>query len=324
MSANRQTMLFKALSALTGLKIVGLCSQHPEAQKIDLEMFTNLFVNNNIEEAVEVFVENNNRERIVPEIHPNEPTFKIYINNSLASNKIFSIDISSNWSTEKVQQVIFDKTGIPSDLYYLVFRGRILDEGINISEYYVTEECTLFMVGKLRGGLKESAFDGNLLSPSYDYDFTGIDDVKDGRTYTRGGKNYSRPCGYMRYALNVLGKYDDGDDTWLGMSNSKGEWAVSYHGTDPKFADSICKNGFKVGDNNAYGDGVYCSPCFETAASYSKDKIDDEGNKFKIVFQNRVKTDEINYADKKRGPSDYWYMDPKNIRPYGICIIKLN
>ncbi|ELP88811.1 hypothetical protein EIN_103140 [Entamoeba invadens IP1] len=206
----------------------------------------------------------------------------------------------------------------------IVFLGRSLEGENKLSDYNLTECSKLHLVLRLRGGgISQFAIDNNLLSPGYDYDFRNINDTKAGRTYKRGGMVYKRPCGYMRYALNVIGKFDNGNDTWLGSSNSPGEWAVSYHGTDPKFADPISKNGFKVGTRNLYGRGVYCSPDVQAAAIYSTKKTDSNSRKYKIVFQNRVKTSSIKLASDNGGPSNYWYIeDPRDIRPYGILVLE--
>ena len=44
----------------------------------------------------------------------------------------------------------------------------------------------------------------------------------------RGGKPYDPPIGWNGIGLKVWDKY--GDNTWLGMNNSSGEWCVAYHG----------------------------------------------------------------------------------------------
>ena len=46
----------------------------------------------------------------------------------------------------------------------------------------------------------------------------------------RGKKPYNPPIGWICIGLKVLDKYDDGDNKWLGMDNSDGEWCVAYHG----------------------------------------------------------------------------------------------
>ena len=50
-----------------------------------------------------------------------------------------------------------------------------------------------------------------------------------------------------RIAIKVLKKYPDGE-AWLGKNGSPGEWAVTYHGTTKGAFNSICKEGFWIGD----------------------------------------------------------------------------
>jgi hypothetical protein len=38
----------------------------------------------------------------------------------------------------------------------------------------------------------------------------------------RGGWPYYQPVKCKRYGLNVLGKYDNGNNNWLSMKGSKG------------------------------------------------------------------------------------------------------
>ena len=50
----------------------------------------------------------------------------------------------------------------------------------------------------------------------------------------RGGREYIPPYGWIGYGLNVIDKYDNKNNTWLGMKNIKGEWWVAYHGNGIK------------------------------------------------------------------------------------------
>ena len=43
----------------------------------------------------------------------------------------------------------------------------------------------------------------------------------------RGNKNYELPLGWIWIGLNVLDKYDFGNNTWIGMENMEGEWCVA-------------------------------------------------------------------------------------------------
>ena len=167
------------------------------------------------------------------------------------------------------------------------------------------------------GGVEEFILEDDLLDPSYDYDFRNIND--ENKKFYRGGLEYKRPCGWKRYALKVKDKYEN--DKWLGCSGGDSEWAVSYHGTKQDFVKSIYDNGYRVGNRNSYGKGVYCSPNIETAARYSRIFTDNNGKKYKIVLQNRVRPSAIKKASDKGGLADYWYIeDGKDIRPYSICV----
>ena len=33
-----------------------------------------------------------------------------------------------------------------------------------------------------------------------------------------------------KFGLKIYGQYDGGDNSWLRCKNSKGEWAIAYHG----------------------------------------------------------------------------------------------
>ena len=203
----------------------------------------------------------------------------------------------------------------------LKFNGEVLMENQTLDYYGIENGDELILRQKLNlGGGDEFFIDDDLLDPSYDYDFRGIDDGN--QKFYRGGLEYKRPCGWKRYALKVNGKYEN--DLWLGSSgkaNGDSEWAVSYHGTKQEFYDSIYNNGYRPGHNNKYGVGIYCTPNIETAAGYATEFTGDDGKRYKLVLQNRVKPSAIKKASDKGGPDDYWYIeDGKDIRPYSICV----
>ena len=79
---------------------------------------------------------------------------------------------------------------------------------------------------------------------------------------------------------------------------------------------SIYNNGYRVGNRNAYGVGVYCSPNIETAVEYSDEFYGYNGKKYKIFYKI-----ELDLASDNGGPDDYWYFESgKDIRPYSICV----
>ena len=151
----------------------------------------------------------------------------------------------------------------------------------------------------------------------------------------RGNMDYYPPIGWIGIGLNVLDRYDDGDNTWIDMYNLEGEWCVAYHGVRngvnsvKDITGFIVKDGLKSGKNqvhegcedknhpgNLVGRGVYCTPNIETAEYYSS-TIDINGKKYKTVFMVRVKPDAIRCCECEK---DYWVINGTSdeIRPYRI------
>ena len=253
---------------------------------------------------------------ILPKKLSNE--FPIYV--KTLAGKTITLSVQSNFSIKLIKKLIEYKEGIPPDQQRLIFAGQQLLDECTIGVYNIKNESTIHLVLRLRGGggYDEFHLPDNLLDPKYDYDFTNI--IDKGKKFMRGGLEYKRPCGWKRYALKVKGKYEN--DNWLGhkgKSNNDKEWAVCYHGTKVNNAESIVKNGLKVGQRHKFGVGIYWTPNIETAEQYSPTF----GN-YKIVFQNRVKPSAIHKASEVGGPDDYWYVsDGSYIRPYSICIKKV-
>jgi hypothetical protein len=85
----------------------------------------------------------------------------------------------------------------------------------------------------------------------------------------RGGLYFYPPISCWKYTLKVSGLFDGGNDSWIGSSNSVGEWAVAYHGTSCKNLYSMLNSPMRAGERAAYGKGIYISPYFSTAEDYS-------------------------------------------------------
>ncbi|RIB27168.1 hypothetical protein C2G38_2137941 [Gigaspora rosea] len=139
--------------------------------------------------------------------------------------------------------------------------------------------------------------------------------------YTRGSVQYQKPCGWKRFALKVSGKYDNGNNRWLGTDANA--WPVSYHGTNKNNSKSIAEEGFLLskGKRFAYGHGIYSISVAKLYAS----QFTFEGNNFLVVLQNRV-----NFKDLQKIPKyttkigEYWISKKdEDVRPYGICIKKI-
>mmetsp|Transcript_87220 Transcript_87220/g.260189 ORF Transcript_87220/g.260189 Transcript_87220/m.260189 type:complete len:397 (+) Transcript_87220:69-1259(+) len=157
----------------------------------------------------------------------------------------------------------------------------------------------------------------------YNQDFRKVSD--DGRKLFRGGQPYELPIGWKRFAVNVKGQYDSGDNGWLKEDDSG--WAVAYHGTAKDSLPGILCTGFRVGSRQKFeketGAGVYCTPWINVAQHYSKPQVH-RGHTVQMVLQLRVKPSAIRLiADKKATAFEkkYWVVNnPQDIRAYGVLI----
>ena len=165
----------------------------------------------------------------------------------------------------------------------------------------------------------------------------------------RGGFDYiPPPKGWKGFGINVLGKYDNGNNDWFGKNGNNNEWAVAYHGIGIKMGTKITleevtkcilKEGFKPGNGQAYADddderhpgkkigkGVYCSPdpnVMESYANWAQTNTFINGNCYIMGFMIRVKPEKIRYYKYK---NDYWVLngDISEMRPYRILIKEKN
>jgi hypothetical protein len=146
--------------------------------------------------------------------------------------------------------------------------------------------------------------DSNSFSTQWNRDFTIQSNCP--KNEKRGGQNYHPPFGYYRYGLNVSGKYDNGDNTWLGMSNVPGEWCIAYHGTSQQFVKSIVNSLLRFGTGIAFGKGIYCSPDINTSYGYCRSKLDldtiDGKKTFSYIFMCRINVRNIHRCSKSPCP----------------------
>ena len=151
----------------------------------------------------------------------------------------------------------------------------------------------------------------------------------------RGGFDYIPPHGWIGIGLNVLGKYDRGNDDWLTDNYSDDGWAVAYHGTNGRNLKSILIDGFKIGPSQFHkntadffhkgkkvGVGIYLNPDPKVMEEHARGKtIEVNRKKYMTALMLRVKPDKI------RSPlsfKDLWILNPTSdeIRPYRILIKK--
>ncbi|CAF3816312.1 unnamed protein product [Adineta steineri] len=240
----------------------------------------------------------------------------------VANQKTFQCQIERSASVTKLKQIVYENAGITCDKQNLIYCGKEIDEGHLLSEYDIQDSGEIYVV-RLRAMnandilvLDESSWDKH-----YDYDFTNIDDK--GKRFIRGGIEYRRPCGAIRLAIKVAGKFEN--EVWLGSNNGAGEWPVSYHGTKHDAAKSIAQTGFDLTkhDRFRFGRGIYSTPDINIAKIYAPTFTRD-GVQYYVVLQNRVNPKTLmKIGGDKTGDGEYWISPgPDDIRPYGYCIMK--
>jgi len=171
-------------------------------------------------------------------------------------------------------------------------------------------------------------FDKNLFDPAYDFDFTNIDDGT--KIYYRGNKPYKRPCGMRRFALKVLGKYDNGNDRWLSTEREQDVWIVAYHSTrNIENVMNIHKQavlkpgGGQIGGQTKESINLTYDP--EYALNITKPTIYyHNGHKIegKLIFQARIHPNcySVRTQNSISNEKEWLVKDPNNIRLYNLLI----
>ena len=79
---------------------------------------------------------------------------KMYIFIKTLTGKTYTLIVQEDYSIERVKDKIEAKLGIPADQQRLIFMAMELKDGFTLAEYKIGQECTLFLVLRLRGGMQ--------------------------------------------------------------------------------------------------------------------------------------------------------------------------
>ena len=182
-------------------------------------------------------------------------------------------------------------------------------------------------------GVGEENFDntGNLLVPN----------TRQNRF--RGKEIYDPPYNWLGLGLNVLGRFDDGNDDWLEDISEESEWAIAYRGISSKSQKHIKdmlkhfieernleiarinfkdKFGKKLNDKRHWGtieSGIYMTPYIKIAEKYTK-TISFNNKNYKVLLMAKVKVSEI----KEPKNSNFWVLDNDKIRIYRVLFKEIN
>ena len=182
---------------------------------------------------------------VVQTVDPAE-SFDVQINQLVGKTQ--TIRVKGEHTIAQVKTEVERVIGPSADLLRLMYDGKQLEDYLTVNDYGIQPDEAIYLVLRLRGGgVVPRGFNTDELNPDYDYDFT---DVKDDRKrYMRRGFEYKRPYGWKRIAIKVVGKY--ADDKWLGPNGirtdqARGEWPVSFHGTNMSGATDDFKTGVQT------------------------------------------------------------------------------
>src|SRR4051794_7606095 len=130
------------------------------------------------------------------------------------TGKTITVDVDFSETINQLKRKIQAIEGIPPNQQKLIFSGKIVSGESTLTDCNIQVESTLYILRTRSGSPSNTLFiHSDQLDPTYDYDFTSIDD--EGITFMRGNFEYKRPCGWKRIALSVLNKYEN--NNWLGV-----------------------------------------------------------------------------------------------------------
>lgn len=230
----------------------------------------------------------------------------------------------------------------PGSVFLDFYTDNFTDKNEEILKMLLNDKELYLKEIKKKVLLEALSFSPKLLSPLGDR-FSGWE--QNGK---RGGEEYIPPIkDWLGFGLNVLGKYDNGDNTWLDYRNLKGEFAIGYIGLDNfnkesnDFSNVLTKKIIKFKKEKLYrekknirasglfsffikkkcGDGICVFQNPDDAENFAG-IIEIHKVRIKIILMCRINSKKI------RQPEDFehiWILNPNHneIRPYRILIKKI-
>lgn len=235
------------------------------------------------------------------------------------------VTVPEGASCEDLKRELESSTSVPAQRQRLVYAQQHLETTRDLGDYSIVNHATIHIVMLLPDGNQPFFYmDESLLDPNYDFDFRKVQDGT--KKFYRGNYLYTRPCGWDRKALKVLGRY--GNNAWLGAGgmrteSSVGEWPVSYHATAKGRGGNIAQVGFSQSQGKIYPfqRGIYTTPSASVAAKFAP-TFTYKGETYQVIFQNRVNPSNLQIL--KAGGDEYWVSpQQQDVRPYSICLRKI-
>ena len=192
-----------------------------------------------------------------------------------------------------LKDAVREANGLENEDINLLYHNRQIEDEATLAQSNIICGTTLFMIVTTMESTIPTFYMNKktFLDPGYDYQYKAAD----AKAFSRGNRRFTRPCGWTKKALLVLGKYEN--NVWLGVSERQsetasvnGEWPVAYHGTNKDAVERFCKYGGALRSRGRYytpGEGIYTTPS-PVLAEEQTDSFEFEGVEYKMIFMDRV------------------------------------